>query len=67
MTAVLYARLQARDRPQARNLSLESSSRSLSWADRTPVNASELAKVAAGALDERLTELGQRMLEKPEP
>ena len=67
ITAVLHARLQARDRPQARNLSLESSSRSASWADRTPVNASELAKVAAGALDERLTELGQRMLEKPEP
>jgi hypothetical protein len=46
---------------------LESSSRSSSWADRTPVNAPELAKVAAGTLDDRVTELGQRMLEKPEP
>jgi hypothetical protein len=67
ITAVLHARLQARDRHQARNPSLESSSRSSSWTDRTPVNASELAKVAAAALDERLTELGQRMLEKPAP
>jgi conjugative relaxase-like TrwC/TraI family protein len=67
VAAVLYGRLQARDRRQVRTPGQESSSRSSSWADRTPANAPELARVAAGALDERMTELGQRMLEKPEP
>jgi hypothetical protein len=67
VTAVLYARLQARDRNMARNPSPEFVSSSPSWTDRTPANAPELAKVAASALDERMTELGQRMLERPEP
>ena len=51
----------------ARNPSPEAAASSPAWTDRTPANASELAKVAAGALDERVTELGQRMLERPEP
>jgi TrwC relaxase/AAA domain len=67
VTSVLYARLQARDRHLARNPSPELAAGSPSWASRTPVNASELAKVTAAALDERATELGQRMLERPEP
>lgn len=65
LTSVMDARLQARDRHQARNRSPQDPSPS--WVSRTPVNAPELAKVAAGALDERAAELGQRMLEKPEP
>jgi hypothetical protein len=68
VTSVLYARLLARDRYLARDPGPEAaSSGSPSWVSRTPVNASELAKVAAGALDERVTELGHRMLERPEP
>ena len=67
VTSVLYARLQARDRHLARNSSPEGALGSPSWASRTPVNASELARIAAAALDERATELGQRMLEQPEP
>jgi ATP-dependent exoDNAse (exonuclease V) alpha subunit len=67
VTSVLYARLQARDQNTARNLSPEAAASSPAWTDRTPANASELAKVAAGALDERVTELGHRMLERPEP
>jgi hypothetical protein len=34
---------------------------------RTPQNASELAKAAASALDARVTDLGYRALERPEP
>ena len=67
VTAVLYARLQARDRNIARNPSTGAASSSPSWAARTPVAASELAKTTADALDQRITELGQRMLERPEP
>jgi hypothetical protein len=67
VTSVLYARLQARERYPAQNLSPEAGSSSTSWMDRTPPDAPELAKVAAGALDERMTELGQRTLERPEP
>ncbi len=67
ITAVLHARLQARDIQQARTSAPEAVSSSASWTSRTPVNASELAKVAASALDERVTELGQRMLDQPEP
>jgi hypothetical protein len=67
VTSVLYARLQARDRHLTRNSSPEVPSISPSWVSRTPVNAPELARAAAGALDERITELGHRMLERPEP
>ena len=67
VTSVLHARLQARDRNTARNPRPDAVSSPPAWTDRTPANASELAKVAAGALDERVTELGQRMLERPEP
>jgi TrwC relaxase/AAA domain len=67
VTAVLYARLQAKDMRSARTSAMEVVSGSPSWTSRTPVNASELAKAAASALDERVTELGQRMLERPEP
>jgi ATP-dependent exoDNAse (exonuclease V) alpha subunit len=67
VTAVLYARLQARDRNIARNPGTGAASSSPSWAARTPVAASELAKTTADALDQRITELGQRMLERPEP
>jgi hypothetical protein len=67
VTAVLYARLQTRDHHPIRNFSPEVPSGSPSWVSRTPVNAPELAKAAAGALDERVTELGHRMLERPEP
>jgi ATP-dependent exoDNAse (exonuclease V) alpha subunit len=67
VTAVLYARLQARDRHQARNPGPEIPPASPSWHSRTPENASVLAQAAASALDERAAELGQRMLDKPEP
>jgi hypothetical protein len=67
VTSVLYARLQARDIRLARTSAPEVVSSSPSWYSRTPVNAPELAKAAASALDERVTELGQRMLERPEP
>jgi hypothetical protein len=58
LTSVLYARLQARDRHPARNASPERAYGPPPWADRTPPHASELAKVAASALDERVTALG---------
>jgi len=67
ITAVLYARLQARSMHQARTPARETVPSSPTWTSRTPVYASELAKTAASALDERITELGQRMLEQPEP
>jgi hypothetical protein len=38
-----------------------------SWAERTPASAPALAHAAAEALDNRMAELGLRMLDKPEP
>jgi TrwC relaxase/AAA domain len=67
ITAVLYGRLQAMNTRQAGTGALEHVSSSPSWTSRTPENAPELAKAAAEALDARAIELGQRMLEKPEP
>jgi conjugative relaxase-like TrwC/TraI family protein len=67
VTSVLHARLQARHQHLARNSRPEVLPASPSWVTRTPANATKLAKVAAAALDERATQLGQRMLEKPEP
>jgi hypothetical protein len=67
VASVLYARLQARDRRQARHPGTDGPRRSPSWADRTPASAPEVAKSAGAALDERVTELGYRMLERPEP
>jgi AAA domain len=67
VTSVLYARLQARDRYLARNPGPEAVGGSPSWVARTPQNASELAKAAASALDDRVTDLGHRALMQPEP
>ena len=50
VTSVLYARLQARDQNMARNPSPEAAASSPAWTDRTPANASELAKVTALSL-----------------
>jgi conjugative relaxase-like TrwC/TraI family protein len=38
-----------------------------SWAQRTPENAPQLAHEAAKAIDDRITALGMRCAEKPEP
>jgi hypothetical protein len=37
------------------------------WAQRTPQNAPQLAREAAKAIDDRITALGMRCAEKPEP
>jgi hypothetical protein len=37
------------------------------WAQRTPENAPQLAQEAARAIDDRITDLGMRCAERPEP
>jgi hypothetical protein len=58
VSAVLHGRLQDVQAPEPV---------SGTWQSRTPANAPQLAREAARALDNRAEELGQRLLEKPEP
>jgi conjugative relaxase-like TrwC/TraI family protein len=45
----------------------KSPGRPTTWAQRTPENAPQLAHEAAKAIDDRITALGMRYAEKPEP
>lgn len=58
VSAVLHGRLSRIQAPETGTAS---------WAERTPASAPEVAHAAAEALDSRTAELGQRMLDKPEP
>jgi AAA domain len=58
ISAVLHERLARIDKPE---------DAPSSWAQRTPENAPQLAHEAAKAIDDRITALGMRCAEKPEP
>jgi len=58
ISAVLHGRLTRTEKPE---------SRPSTWAQRTPENAPPLAHQAAKAIDDRITALGMRYAEKPEP
>jgi hypothetical protein len=58
ISAVLHGRLARLEKPD---------SRPSTWAQRTPENAPHLAREAAKAIDDRITALGMRCAEKPEP
>jgi hypothetical protein len=58
ISAVLHGRLARIEKPQGTPGT---------WAQRTPDNAPQLAREAATAIDDRITALGMRCAEKPEP
>jgi conjugative relaxase-like TrwC/TraI family protein len=58
ISAVLHGRLSRIQKPQIPPST---------WAQRTPDNAPQLAHQAAEAIDDRITALGMRCAEKPEP
>ena len=58
ISAVLHARLSHIEKSQGTPTT---------WAQRTPDNAPQLAHEAAKAIDDRITALGMRCTEKPEP
>jgi AAA domain len=58
ISAVLHGRLACVEKP---------ASTPTTWAQRTPENAPQLAHEAAKAIDDRITALGTRCAEKPEP
>ena len=58
ISAVLHGRLACTEKP---------ASTPSTWAQRTPENAPQLAHEAAKAIDDRITALGIRYAEKPEP
>ena len=59
ISSVLHGRLEA--------LRLDSNPRDVTWAQRTPQTASDVAHEVADGLDSRLTELGERAIAEPQP
>ena len=59
ITSVLHYRLQ--------RLELQDPGHDVTWSQRTPANAPEVAHELAAGLDDRVRELGEQMIERPQP
>jgi hypothetical protein len=59
ISAVLHGRL--------RDVMVRDPGHDVTWAQRTPRNAPAVARELAAGLDGRIAELGERMIERPQP
>jgi conjugative relaxase-like TrwC/TraI family protein len=59
ISSVLHARLQ--------HAALPGPGHDVTWSQRTPKDAPELAHKLAAGIDDRIRELGERMIERPQP
>jgi len=59
ISSIMHGRLQ--------HATLPDLSHDTTWSQRTPQNAPEVARELAAGLDDRIRELGERMIERPQP